>query len=78
MIDFFADARAFINSPEDSASPSVDYKRTTPKEFKPTPKPDKQILYSFLGSGKLKHILVGIVTPEAFPKFSTILFGSLS
>ena len=42
MFDFFADARAFINSPEDSASPSVDYKRTTPKEFKPTPKPEEK------------------------------------
>lgn len=40
MIDFFADARAFINSPEDS--PSVDYKQTTPKVFKPTPKPEEK------------------------------------
>lgn len=42
MIDFFADARAFINNPEDSASPSVDYKQTTPKVFKPTPKPEEK------------------------------------
>jgi len=42
MIDFFADARAFINTPEDSASPSVDYKQTTPKEFKPKPKPEEK------------------------------------
>lgn len=42
MFDFFEDARAFINSPEDSASPSVDYKQTTPKVFKPTPRPEEK------------------------------------
>lgn len=40
MFDFFADARAFINSPDDSQS--IDYKQTTPKAFKSEPKPEEK------------------------------------
>lgn len=39
MIDFFADARAFLENP--STTPNIDYKQTTPKEFKPIPKPEE-------------------------------------
>ena len=38
MIDFFADARAFIDNP----SEAPDYKQTTPKVFKSEPKPEEK------------------------------------
>ena len=38
MIDFFADARAFIENP----SEAPDFKQTTPKVFKSEPKPEEK------------------------------------
>lgn len=75
MIDFFADARAFINNPEDSTSPSVDYKQTTPKAFKTTPKPEEKpeqkelCLYSGLDISEDGSIITLDGTPYKVPEW---------
>ena len=51
MIDFFADARAFIENPSESAS--IDYTQTTPEAFKPSKaqerKPEQKELCLYYG-----------------------------